>query len=136
MHDPERAAQAYQAGDQLWRQGQPEAALASLITAIALHPEHPNAKNFAGWLLTTRHRHEPAAVAQGLALLAEAHALAVARAFGLREVQRVARCWPVSPSCTQAATREFGRRGDHPTRPLARPTTVAQKPLKAALRAF
>lgn len=78
MHDPERAAQAYQAGDQLWRQGQPEAALASLITAIALHPEHPNAKNFAGWLLTTRHRHEPAAVAQGLALLAEAHALAPA----------------------------------------------------------
>ncbi len=71
-----RAAQAYAEGDRLWNAGQPEAALASFLRTIALRPEHPNAKNFAGWLLTTRHRHEPTAMAHGLTLLAEAHALA------------------------------------------------------------
>ena len=70
-----RAAQAYAEGDRLWNASQPEAALAAFLRAIALRPEHPNAKNFAGWLLTTRHRHEPSAMAHGLALLAEAHAL-------------------------------------------------------------
>jgi tetratricopeptide (TPR) repeat protein len=80
VNDPEtrakQAAEAYAEGDRLWQAGQPEAALASLVRAIALRPEHPNAKNFAGWLLTTRHRNDPRALAQGLALLAEAHALA------------------------------------------------------------
>jgi len=70
------AAQAYSEGDRLFNASQPEAALASFLRAIALRPEHPNAKNFAGWLLTTRHRNEPAALAHGLVLLAEAHALA------------------------------------------------------------
>lgn len=76
MHEPERAAEAYKAGDRLWKQGQPEAALASLLQAVALNPAHPNAKNFAGWLLTTRHRNEPSALARGIVLLAEAHTLA------------------------------------------------------------
>lgn len=77
MKDREtRAAAAYAEGDRLWQAGQPEAALAQLIRAIALRPDHPNAKNFAGWLLTTRHRGDPRALAHGLALLAEAHALA------------------------------------------------------------
>jgi tetratricopeptide (TPR) repeat protein len=80
VNDPETtvklAAEAYAEGDRLAQAGQPEAALASLLRALALRPEHPNAKNFAGWLLTTRHRNDPSALALGLQLLAEAHALA------------------------------------------------------------
>ena len=72
----QRAARAYAEGERLFNAGQPETALASFLRAIALRPGHPNAKNFAGWLLTTRHRHEPTAMAHGLTLLAEAHALA------------------------------------------------------------
>ena len=80
MNDPETtvklAAEAYAEGDRLAQAGQPEAALASLLRAVALRPEHPNAKNFAGFLLTTRHRNDPSALALGLQLLTEAHALA------------------------------------------------------------
>jgi tetratricopeptide (TPR) repeat protein len=72
----EAAALAYAEGERLWRAGQPEAALVCLLRAVALRPDHPNAQNFAGWLLTTRHGHEPAALAQGVALLEGAHALA------------------------------------------------------------
>jgi Tfp pilus assembly protein PilF len=84
--DATLAAEAYAAGERLWQQGQPDAALASLLRAVALRPEHPNARNFAGWLLTTRHRHEAEALAQGLALLADAHAMAPAE---LRPLQNL-----------------------------------------------
>lgn len=73
-----RAAQAYAEGEHLHQQNLPEAALVRLLEAVALHPAHPNARNFAGWLLTTRHRHEPDALAHGIALLIDAHAQAPA----------------------------------------------------------
>ncbi len=73
-----RAAQAYAEGEHLHQQGLPEAALVRLLEAVALDPTHPNTRNFAGWLLTTRHRHEPDALAHGIALLIDAHAQAPA----------------------------------------------------------
>lgn len=69
-----RAAHAYAEGDRLHREGQPEAALVRLLEAVALAPDLANARNFAGWLLTTRHRHEPASLAHGIDLLFDAHA--------------------------------------------------------------
>ncbi len=71
---PARAALAYAEGERLHLQGLAEPALARLLDAVALVPGHPNARNFAGWLLATRHRHEPAALAHGIDLLADAHA--------------------------------------------------------------
>lgn len=70
-----RAAHAYAEAERLHNhQHLPEAALVRLLEAVALAPTYPNARNYAGWLLTTRHRHDPEALAHGLALLADAHA--------------------------------------------------------------
>lgn len=71
---PARAAAAHADGERLAREGLPDAALVRLLDAVALHPELPNARNHAGYLLTTRHRHEPEALARGIDLLRDAHA--------------------------------------------------------------
>jgi tetratricopeptide (TPR) repeat protein len=66
------AARAYAEANARWQRRDAPGALEALLDSIRLDPTYPNAKSFAGWLLTTALREHGGALERGLALLREA----------------------------------------------------------------
>jgi tetratricopeptide (TPR) repeat protein len=66
------AAEAFAEGERRDRANNPTGALEAFHAALRLDPDHGEAANYAGWLLTTKLRDRPGAIGEGIDLLRRA----------------------------------------------------------------